>query len=115
MHPLGVCILNTVHNGKPYKFRFEVVATKDARKPLISATTCQVMHLISFDMPKYINSITTNSAEAILDKYSDVFQGLGTNPAYVHLQTNPQVAQGQHTPTRKMPVALEKRGQSKTR
>ena len=108
MRPLGVCILHTVHNGKPYKLRFEVVTTNVARKPLLSANTCQVMQLITVNMPESINNITTNSAEAILDKYSDVFNGLGTLPGYVHLQTNTEVAPVQHTP-RKMPVALKKR------
>ena len=88
MCPLGVCTLHTVHNGKPYKLRFEVVTTKVARKPLLSANACQVRQLITVNMPESINNITTNSAEAILDKYSDVFHGLGTLPGYVHLQTN---------------------------
>ena len=112
MRPLGVCTLHTVHNGKPYKLKFEVVTTKVARKPLLSANTCQVMQLITVNMPESINNVTTNSAEAILDKYSDVFHGLGTLPGYVHLQTNPEVAPVQHTP-RKIPVALKKEVKAK--
>ena len=104
MYPLGVCTLHTVHNDKPYKLRFEVVTTKVAGKPLLSANACQIMQLITVNMPESINNITTNSAEAVLDKYSDVFHRLGTLPGYVHLQTNPEVAPVQHTP-RKMPVA----------
>ena len=46
MHPLGVCALHTVHNGKPYKLRFKVVSTKIARKPHLFANACQVMQLI---------------------------------------------------------------------
>ena len=85
MCPLGVCTLDTVHNGKPYKLRFEVATTKVVRKPLLSPNTCHVMQLISVNMPESINNITTNSAESILDKYSDVFHGLGTLQGYVHL------------------------------
>ena len=70
------------------------------------------MQLITVNMPESINNVTTNSAEAILDKYSDVFHGLGTLPGYVHLQTNPEVAPVQHTP-RKMPVALKKEVKAK--
>ena len=66
------------------------------------------MQLISVNMPESINSITTDSAEAIVDKYSDVLQELGKLPGYVHLQTNPEVAPVQHTP-RKMSVVLKKR------
>ena len=50
MRPLGVCALHTVHNGKPYKLRFEVVTTKVARKPLLSANACQVMQLVSVNL-----------------------------------------------------------------
>ena len=70
------------------------------------------MQLISVNMSESINNITTNSAEVILYKYSDVFHGLGTLPGYVHLQTNPEVAPVQHTP-RKMPVALKKEAKAK--
>ena len=74
-----------------------MVTTKVPRKPLL---------------PESINNITANSAEGILDKYNDVFHGLGTLPGYVHLQTNPEVAPVQHTP-RKMPVALKKEVKAK--
>ena len=112
MRPLGVCTLHTMHNGKPYKLWFEVVNTRVTRKPLLSANTCQAMGLISVNIPDSINNIKTSSAEAILDDYNDVFQGLGTLPGYVHLQTDPKVPPVQHAP-RKMPVALQKEVKAK--
>ena len=87
---------------------------------LDTGTTCNVILIDDLNkisknavnMPESINNITTNSADVILDKYSDVFHGLGTLPGYVYLQTNPEVASVQHT-SRKMPVALKKEVKAK--
>ena len=99
MCSLGVCTLHTVHSGKPYKLRFEVVTKTVARKPLLSANACQIMQLITVSMPESINSITTNSAEA------------HTSRLYASTN-NPEVAPVQHT-LRKMPVALRKEVKAK--
>ena len=113
MKPLGYCTVYTKLRGKYYKLGFQVVTTKVAQKPLLSANTCQKLNLLT------VNTEDANEAvhmtkevvggltkEQILEDYSDVFTGLGQFPGEHHIEIDPTVRPVQHQP-RRVPVALK--------
>ena len=113
MKPLGYCTVYTKLRGKHYKLGFQVVTTKVAQKPLLSANTCQKLNLLTVNtedanevvyMAKEVVGGLTK--EQILEDYSDVFTGLGQFPGEHHIEIDPTVRPVQHQP-RRVPVALK--------
>ena len=109
MKPLGYATLHTRINGKNFKFGFQIVNTRVAQKPLLSANTCQRLNLLSINSDEVVHmsqEVTTGlSKEDILGRFSDVFQGLGQFPGEHHIELDETITPVQHQP-RRVPVAL---------
>ncbi len=141
MKPLGVYSMYAQYAGKRQRLRFEIVSTAVARKPLLSANTCQRLGLLQINIPKAAappdedkvkaafpdpqpakrssqtgthNHVYANEsqrqwpreAKALIDKYPDVFEGLGCLPGELHLEIDKTVPPVQHVP-RKVPIAMK--------
>ena len=131
MKPLGVYSMYARYLDTTQRLRFEIVSTAVARKPLLSSNTCQKMGLISINVPPPSPDATTSAAREIkyandsgpkqsahvcvdqntqgsniLDKYSDVFEGLGCLPGELNLKIDSSVPPVQHTP-RKVPISIK--------
>ena len=109
MKPLGYATLYTRINGKNFKLGFQIVNTRVAQKPLLSANTCQRLNLLLINSDEVVHmsqEVTTGlSKEDILGRFSDVFQGLGQFPGEHHIQLDETITPVHHQP-RRVPVAL---------
>ena len=124
MKPLGVFRFYASHNEKTWKLQFEIVTTRVARRPLLSANTCERMGLITIHNDQQTDTkplqptkektdqkaVNFNrqeeKIEKLLTEYSDVFEGLGRLPGKLHLEVDKTVEPIQHTP-RKVPIATK--------
>ena len=104
MKPIGKYSLYTKIKDKFFKLQFEIVSTKVSRNPLLSANTREQLSLISIN--NEVNAIgNSTSVETLVEKYADVFEGLGCLPGKLHLEIDKNVTPVDHSP-RKIPVAL---------
>ena len=72
---------------------------------MLSANTSEKLSLISIN--NEVNAIrNSTSVETLVEKYADVFEGLGRLPGKLHLEIDKNVTPVQHSP-RKIPVALK--------
>ena len=112
MKPLGECNLTVEHKGRRHLLKFQVV--KSDCKPLLSAETCEKLELLTLNTPD-ISSIhqlgnstaqTPITKETLVDKYKDVFHGLG-HIGDASIVIDETVTPVQNSP-RQVPVALQK-------
>ena len=98
MKPLGVFRLYVTHKQQTWKLQFEIVTTRVARRPLLSANTCERLALISIHNTEQqktpilqtamqekktdheIVNFNKNEMDKLLKDYTDVFEGLGRLP-----------------------------------
>lgn len=100
--PLGQAYLTAIRNGRVFKLNFEVV--QRTQPPLISNNSCQSMGLIK--ICKQINTIgPERQAEKLIEKYADVFDGIGRIATEVSLEIDPSVQPVIQKP-RRIPVSL---------
>ena len=122
MKPLGVFRLYATHKQQTWRLQFEIVTTRVARRPLLSANTCERLGLISIHnteqqkSPIFQTAIQEkkadhetvnfnkkeNEIEKLLKDYSDVFEGFCQLPGKLHLEIDKTIEPVQHTP-RKVP------------
>ena len=109
MRPTGEMVLKVKHNDSYCTLKFQVVDSQN--KPLLSAQSCEMLGLLQLNLnvPKDVHVVESTpkpplSKDAILNKFKDVFEGLGhiSNSTFV---TDETVKPVQHTP-RCVPVTL---------
>ncbi|CAB4034914.1 Hypothetical predicted protein, partial [Paramuricea clavata] len=118
MLPLGCCELRCNQPASSYLLKFQVVDSN--QKPLLSAATCEQLGLLTVNHQERVNALTVQKdtpvttkvtssplpQECILNKYSDVFNGLGTFPGEYHMDIDTKVKAVQAQP-RRVAVALK--------
>ena len=107
MVPMGTCTLHCIHEGKNYELDFQVVNVD--QKPLLSATTCEQLGLLTVHMSQTVHSVRETD---IMTEYADVFTGLGCLPGEYHMEIDDAVKPVQHQP-RRVAVALKPELQKK--
>jgi len=73
------------------------------QKPLLSANTCQTLGLITINSVSEVMSPT--KLDPIIDKYSDVFCGIGCFDREYYMITDPKVKSVQRQP-RRVPIPM---------
>ena len=90
------------------------------QKPLLSSATCEQLGLLTVNHQERVNALTVQkdtpvttkvissplTQECIINKYSDVFKGLGTLPGEYHMDIDTKVKAVQAQP-RRVAVALK--------
>lgn len=89
------------HNDKMIDVKFFVVAIEKAQ-PLIGLQTCRDLELISIN--NNVSAVIAKETE-ILDKYQDVFAGLGLVDGKFHIELSDDAKPTIHLP-RKIPPSL---------
>ena len=114
MKPLGYTTVYTTLQGKRYKLGFQVVTTRIAQKPLLSANTCQKLNLLTVNTDRASESVHSTTVDVnggltkdtIIADYADVFRGLGQFPGEHHIEIDKSAKPVQHQP-RRVPVPLK--------
>lgn len=100
--PVGTVQLILENKNKKHSLLFYVVETEHC--PLLSAKTCQSMELIK--ICKIVNeNVCNKDAHALINKYQDVFEGLGKIEGKVCLEIDENIAPKTESP-RRIPVSL---------
>ena len=106
MKPLGVFRLYATHKQQTWRLQFEIVTTRVARRPLLSANICERLGLILIhntelqkspivqtviqekktDHETFNFNKKENEIDKLLKDYSNVFEGLGRLPGKLHLE-----------------------------
>ena len=97
----GTCTMKIKHNDKMIDVKFFVVAVEKAQ-PLIGLQTCRDIELISIN--NNVSAVIAKETE-ILDKYQDVFAGLGLVHREFHIELHDDAKPTIHPP-RKIPLSL---------
>lgn len=100
--PLGRFTLQVLRNGHAFPIKFEVV--QQVQLPLISSRECHRLGLIKVCNKICANGVNLSSSEQILQKYDDVFKGMGKINYQVSLEIDKNVIPVIHKP-RRVPVA----------
>jgi len=103
MPVLGECTLYCECNGEQHRLNFKVIT--GSQKPLLSGEACNKLGLITINAVRQATALDSNG-EALIQDYSDVFDGLGCLPGEYHIEVDPSVSPVQHVP-RQAPVALK--------
>ena len=105
MKSIGKYSLYTKIKDKFFKLHFEIVSTKVSRNPLLSANSSEKLSLISIN--NVVHAMDNSaSAETLVKKYADVFEGLGCLLGKLYLEIDKNVTLVLYSP-RKIPVALK--------
>ncbi|CAI5681852.1 unnamed protein product [Oreochromis niloticus] len=103
----GKCQLKCKHKDKTRTLEFHVVNT--SAPPVLAMKACRDLNLVRIVMAvTEERNKTTNSSQAILDEYADVFKGIGEFPGECSFHVNPDVAPT-ISPPRRIPIALRAR------
>jgi hypothetical protein len=118
--PAGICHVQLTNptNGKKYNVKFVVVDDKDANINLLGSRAAQQMNLIQVnhenisDQANEVHAVDNQctgelTKEDILQKYPDVFEGIGELGESLHLEVDDTVKPVQ-IPPRRIPEALRK-------
>ena len=118
--PAGICHVQLTNptNGKKYKVKFVVVEDKDANINLLGSRAAQQMNLIQINHENISDQLNEVQAvdnqctgeltkEEILQRYPDVFEGIGELGEPLHLEVDDTVKPVQ-IPPRRIPEALRK-------
>ncbi|XP_028178743.1 uncharacterized protein LOC114366161 [Ostrinia furnacalis] len=104
---LGKCFLKVIYKQNVYILRFIVVNTQSP--PILGRSSCAEMNLIQRVMAvKHI----TNTSVNILDKFPDLFSGIGCLPGTYKIELKEDAQPVVHAP-RKLPVALKEQVRNK--
>ena len=108
------------HKQQTWKIQFEIVTTRVARQPLLSANTCGKLGLISIHNTEQqktlilqtviqerktdhetVNFNKKEEMDNLLKDYSDIFEALGGLPGKLHIEIDKTIEPVQHTPRKK--------------
>ena len=104
--PIGKCQILCSHNSVKYELTFFIVDIKCM--PLLSKNACKLLGLVKFIDQAKSEPHTEISNDKILQKYKDVFEGLGCLEGELHLEVDSSASPVAHPP-RKVPDALRDR------
>jgi hypothetical protein len=120
--PAGICHVQLTNptNGKIYNVKFVAVDDKDANINLVGSRAAQQVNLIQVnhenvsDQANEVHAVNNQNQctrertkEDILQKYPDVFEGIGELAEPLHLEVDDTVKPVQ-IPPRRIPAALRK-------
>ena len=95
MKPLGRYIVEVCRGLTKCQLKFEIVHS--SQKPLLSATSCQDMGLVT------IHSVVDKTPphnDPLIDRYVDVFQGIGCSDGEYHMTMDTSIRPVQYQPRR---------------
>ena len=103
MKPLGRCTVEVRHGQAVLQLVFQIV--NSSQKPLLSAQSCQDLGLITVHS---LSEVVSANNDPLIEKYADVFVGIGCFSGEYHMVMDPAVHPVQHQPRRvPIPIQLE--------
>ncbi|CAH1366264.1 unnamed protein product [Tenebrio molitor] len=99
--PVGQATLKCLKHHKVYKIKFEIVSWK--HRPLLSAEACEQLRLIK--VCNKVEKLENEEAQEIINRYAEVFEGMGCIEGEVNLEVDPDVMPKVQQP-RRVPVAM---------
>ncbi|XP_037958998.1 uncharacterized protein K02A2.6-like [Teleopsis dalmanni] len=100
--PTGTVQVTLKNRNRKHKLIFYVVETEHC--PLLSAQTCQEMELIKIYKSVKVN-VENEKAQMIINKYNDVFEGLGKIEGKILLEIDNNMPPRNEAP-RRIPISL---------
>ncbi|UYV72155.1 K02A2.6-like [Cordylochernes scorpioides] len=105
LKPVGQKYLDCYFKEKKYNLLFQIVNIN--QKPLLSAKTIEDLNLVTkHDAVYHLANSSCSRAESIINKYEDVFKGLGMLPKEYHIEIEKEATPVQQHP-RRIPIGLK--------
>ncbi|UYV84124.1 K02A2.6-like [Cordylochernes scorpioides] len=105
LKPRGQIKINCSHQSKQHPIVFQVIDHWE--KPILSAETCQKLNLIEIKADLCKIESTWTKQNNLLDKYKDIFEGIGCLQGEYKLETDPTIKPIKQAP-RRVPIILRK-------
>ncbi|UYV76135.1 K02A2.6-like, partial [Cordylochernes scorpioides] len=105
LKPRGQIKINCSHQSKQHPIVFQVIDHWE--KPILSAETCQKLNLIEIKADLCQIESTWTKQNNLLDKYKDIFEGIGCLQGEYKLETDPTIKPIKQAP-RRVPITLRK-------
>ncbi|UYV68498.1 K02A2.6-like [Cordylochernes scorpioides] len=105
LKPRGQIKINCSHQSKQHPIVFQVIDHWE--KPILSAETCQKLNLIEIKADLCKIESTWTKQNNLLDKYKDIFEGIGSLQGEYKLETDPTIKPIKQAP-RRVPITLRK-------
>ncbi|UYV74135.1 hypothetical protein LAZ67_11002219, partial [Cordylochernes scorpioides] len=105
LKPRGQIKINCSHQSKQHPIVFQVIDHWE--KPILSAETCQKLNLIDIKADICKIESTWTKQNNLLDKYKDIFEGIGCLQGEYKLETDPTIKPIKQAP-RRVPITLRK-------
>ncbi|UYV64882.1 K02A2.6-like, partial [Cordylochernes scorpioides] len=105
LKPRGQIKINCTHQSKQHPIVFQVIDHWE--KPILSAETCQKLNLIEIKADLCKIESTWTKQNNLLDKYKDIFEGIGCLQGEYKLETDPTIKPIKQAP-RRVPITLRK-------
>ncbi|UYV81197.1 K02A2.6-like, partial [Cordylochernes scorpioides] len=105
LKPRGQIKINCSHQSKQHPIVFQVIDHWE--KPILSAETCQKLNLIEIKADLCKIESTWTKQNNLLDKYKDIFEGIGCLQGEYKLETDPTIKPIKQAP-RRVPITLRK-------
>ncbi|UYV75303.1 K02A2.6-like [Cordylochernes scorpioides] len=105
LKPRGQIKINCSHQSKQHPIVFQVIDHWE--KPILSAETCQKLNLIEIKADLCKIESTWTKQKNLLDKYKDIFEGIGCLQGEYKLETDPTIKPIKQAP-RRVPITLRK-------
>ncbi|UYV74356.1 K02A2.6-like [Cordylochernes scorpioides] len=105
LKPRGQIKINCFHQSKQHPIVFQVIDHWE--KPILSAETCQKLNLIEIKADLCKIESTWTKQNNLLDKYKDIFEGIGCLQGEYKLETDPTIKPIKQAP-RRVPITLRK-------
>ena len=105
VHPLGKVTLQCTVRGKVLMLEFYVV--KSDTPPILGNIACSKLDLVrKVDVvDKQVHNVHFEDKNTVIEKYSDLFDGLGSMPGQYHIELQQDAVPVIHAP-RKVPLSL---------
>jgi len=107
MKPLGRCTVEVRRGQVTHQLVFEIVHS--FQKPLLSAQSCQELGLITVHN---LNEVSSANSDPLIEKYADVFEGVGCFNGEYHMVMDPTIRPVQHQP-RRVPIPIQQQLKTK--
>ncbi|UYV64879.1 K02A2.6-like, partial [Cordylochernes scorpioides] len=105
LKPVGQKYLDCYFKEKKYNLLFQIVNIN--QKPLLSTKTIEDLNLVTkHDSVYHLENSSCSRAESIINKYEDVFKGLGMLPKEYHIEIEKEATPVQRHP-RRIPIGLK--------
>ncbi|UYV68177.1 K02A2.6-like, partial [Cordylochernes scorpioides] len=105
LKPRGQIKINCSHQSKQHPIVFQVIDHWE--NPILSAETCQKLNLIEIKADLCKIESTWTKQNNLLDKYKDIFEGIGCLQGEYKLETDPTIKPIKQAP-RRVPITLRK-------